>query len=303
LPVGLVAFAAVVASCGAFDTGSTDAPPDAGSGDGGATPPDSNDAAADAVGVTDATETDAGPSPPLAAPALWLDARTIPIGPEMTTWPDRSGHGADATGATTVTALSDGIHARPAVHFLGVANQGMAVAPAKFALSATDGFAIFVVAKAVELANPPTFPTLIDRETANPDNGVWMFWQSPSQPLVQGALFSSARDGGIIPDGAGLSVLLSPAAIYDAHVYSLRVASGNLDFQIDGAGQPATAAKAFEPFLTGNQAPFTVAGRSAYTNADYSFVGFIGSVTVYTRALSDADYALAIATLKSDWGI
>ncbi len=296
LPWPLVALAA----CSSF--GSEATPPNEPVSDGGTSSPEGGttqplpDGSVDDAGV-DVTPGPATIEPPLPGPKLWLDARKMTLGPSKT-WTDSSTNGAHAVGAVAINTVASAINGHPALRFLSEANQGMKVPAGKLELVLADGFAIFVVAKAFPKSPAPTFPTLVERLSTTPTNGVWIFWQVPANPLVLGSISSYAAP---IPNDR--AVTLTPD-VMAAHVYAMRVADGGLTFTVDGAVSAPIALESDNPsFPMANQLPFTVGASGRYPTADYAFSGDIGSVTVYTSKVDDMALALAVQNLKAAWTI
>lgn len=275
---------------------------DAGRADGAASTSGDGAVLDDAGAVGDGSLVDArssAPEPPLGGARLWLDARKVSPGVASATWLDSSGNGANAVGAVAVMAEPSAIHGRPAMRFLSEDNQGMRVPADAFSLSLTEGFAVFVVAKAFPKSPAPIYPTFVERTTSPSRNGIWMFWQVPETPIVQGALLSHADP---TPNDVGATVV--EVSVFEPHVYAMWFGGGLFGFSIDGAASPPKALSGDNSnFASNGTAPFTVAGSNAMTGADYGFSGYIGSVSVYTRTLDSASVAQAVANLKTDWGI
>lgn len=251
----------------------------------------------------DPMEEDASPggvAPPLPDPDVWLDARrTLASTEPSTTWLDGSGREAHAIGDVPIAYVADAINGRPALQFLSVDNQGMRIAPAKLGFSLTDGFAVFAVAKAVRTASMPIFFTLFARRLVSAQTtGIWAYVWAPDTGIVTSAL--TIPTGGI-PNEATSSH--TEVTIFEPHVYVMRVSAGTYSFSVDGAIQKSALVGDTTPFAASNAEPFTVGGIASQPAAANGFSGFIGSVTIYGRAIDDLAEEQAVAKLRADWGI
>lgn len=228
--------------------------------------------------------------------ALWLKADAITglsDGDAISTWPDSSGNGKDATGTTTQrpTYKTDILNGKPVARFNGTSN-GLVTSSVN--LSSTSAVTVFVVATAATGADRAYIES-----TSNPNTGStgWSFYRQNTGTLLQ-TYFTG---------NAGISIY-NGGRVTSTRAESLSIV---LDKSIDPTAAPSTGAFPYKEgiaYIGGMQAAGSN-GWGTNNNNTNSFAnaalyigarnqaslfnsGDIAEVIVYARALSHAERAL-----------
>ncbi len=229
---------------------------------------------------------------PVAGAVLWLDASQITglsDGAAITTWPDMSGNGYNATqtGASTLkptykTGIANG---KPIARFDGGDFLVLGV-PVGINFAPTDGYSLFVVAKST--ASIGYIISKFNSTQASPFAALW-----DNTTIYGGFPYSTNATGGTRSNPGGFSIasIVTPAT------------SGNGALRVNGGASASLTRGSTD--ITANGIDFLVGARrsTANTGSATYFNGDMAEIIIYASALSDANRQAIEAYLAAKYAI
>ena len=246
------------------------------------------------------------PEPPILAPNAWLDARNLQ-GTSITTWPDSTSNTADAVAHIAHAVSPTALGGKPGVVFTGETGQAFEIAANKLSAfrvyNASVGFSVFVVASYREgVAERTAQAVLFARRLFTPLPTYRLGVQLSLEPTLtnaEGVLWSYDGSTQVATTAAGA------APSKDApHLYVFRGQNNTATVRVDGAIVQTSPGFVENNFASNGDRIFSIGSYDGSgTHAQFGWIGAIGMVAIYTRALADADIEAGEQAAKEAWGI
>jgi hypothetical protein len=242
-------------------------------------------------GVLSAAGVSSGPVPPLAGPALWLDAAdastfTFSTATRVSQWNDKSGNNRNFTQSTSLNQPNRNA-TQNSLSAVTMAESGITYGMQNTTYDWSSGaFTVLAVTR----FNLSSFPTLLSRNST----GSLVLGTDNSNPLE----LSISRIG----QATSTSNLTQAGTTTSQITYkSAGISSGNVTVQIYQNKTAASSTNSLTSLGAGDKA--TIGSSLNFTADKYGDNGFLCELFIYPSQLSDTDRVIVEDYLMNKWGI